>query len=69
MRICILVNYVPGERCNLVRGELREGVERSADFRDQADRINVVLRYCSVYGDQCATEQLGVTAVSETTCP
>jgi hypothetical protein len=60
---------IPGNRYLLLSGELREGAERSEDFREQANRINAVVRYCSVYGDQCETEQLGVTAVDVMTCP
>ena len=60
---------IPGNRYLLLQGELREGAERSTDFRDQASRINVVVRYCSVYDDQCGAEQSGVTAVNESSCP
>ena len=60
---------VPGNRYLLLQGELREGAERSTDFRDQVNRINVVVRYCSVYDDQCSVEQLGVTLVDNSTCP
>ena len=60
---------IPGDRYLLLSGELRDGAERSDDFRDQADRINAVVRYCSVYGDQCDIEQLGTEPVDEASCP
>lgn len=60
---------VPGERYDLLRGDRRPGVEKIEEFRETANRINVVICYCSVYGDQCATEQLGVEPVDGGRCP
>lgn len=60
---------VPGERYNLLVVERRPGAERIEDFREIANRIDAVICYCSVYGDQCATEQLGVNPVEEGRCP
>ena len=60
---------MPGERYDLLQVEPRGEIERIEDFRDLADRISVVICYCSVYGDQCDTEVLGVRDVGTGVCP
>lgn len=66
---------IPGERYELLRVKPRasensiQGENRIDNFRELANRISVVICYCSVYGDQCATETLGVQEVDEGSCP
>jgi hypothetical protein len=60
---------LPGERYDLLKVERREGAEPVENFREIADRINVVVCYCSVYGDQCAQEQLRSADIDSGFCP
>jgi hypothetical protein len=61
---------IPGQRYDLFRVEPRgPDVAHIENFRELADRISVVLCYCSIYGDQCATETVGVHDVDEGACP
>ena len=61
---------LPDNRYDLLRVEPRsDDGERIENFRDMADRINVVVCYCSVYGDQCARKQLHEGDLDLGRCP
>ena len=60
---------IPGERYNLLWTEGSEDAVRVDDFRDRVNRISISICYCSVYGDQCATEVLGIVDVDPGQCP
>lgn len=61
---------MPGARYDLLRAEPREGeFELIDNFREMADRISIVICYCSVYGDQCDSEVLGVRDMDRGVCP
>jgi len=60
---------VPGERYPLLRVERHADAPRIDHFGELTNRIDVVICYCSVYGDQCATEQLGSSDLTPPSCP
>lgn len=53
----------PGDSYRFLHVELRPDAPRDDDFRDTANRIDVVVCYCSVYGDRCQIEHVGLNEV------
>lgn len=58
----------PGNKYRFLEVVKRAETPRDAGFRDVANRIDIVTCYCSVYGDSCRIEHIGLNAVAAPEC-
>ena len=54
---------IPGECYHLFSVRRVTSAPKMKGFRDAANRIDAVVCYCSVYGDQCNARNVGLTGI------
>lgn len=58
----------PGNSYDFLVWEKRPDTPRLDVFRESANRVDVVICYCSVYGDSCQIEHAGVSEIPLPSC-